>query len=547
MLRVTARLLLLLVFFLVLPSARADACRPFQQLGTLPPLTSSARYSALAYGDGVWVAVGGGGAIAVSSAGTSWQLNPSPGGDADLHDVVWADGRFLVVGDGVVLQGTSSGSSWAATPIDQGLDLYAVAWSGQRWVAVGADGAIVTSEDGASWTTVSSPASASLRGVAWGSNGFVAVGDDGQIATSSYGLTWDLRGPVAGFGAEGESLVAIAADHERYVAVGGGVASLIVSSADGVGWTVELVGAGGRDWLRDVASGAPGFLAVGALFGGSTLPVGLTSADGRQWKSMRIPGEGDAIAAAWGDGRWMVLAGSGPSAATADHCFESWLQVAANLPGASSSKWRTNLGVRNANSRAVVADLVFDPAGQATQADFEIPAGSQVVLEDVVGQIFQRTGKAPLVIRSDLPLAASARLFNSAPEGSYGQSMPAFDAGDAIRADCPQQLVQLRQLSGTARTNIQLTNIGEATTAATVELYADDGTMVDRYEVTIAPGELVQDLQPFVARAGRPDLGWGFAVVTAADSGAVVATASVIDERTNDPTTVQAVPLGSCE
>ncbi len=547
MLRTAAHLLLLLVSSLVLSSARAEACQPFQQLGALPPLAGSARYSALAYGDGAWVAVGGGGAIAVSSDGTSWQLTPSPGGGADLHDVAWADGRFVAVGDGVVLRGTGSGSSWVAAPIDQGLDLYAIAWSGQRWAAVGADGVIVTSDDGASWTAVSSPASATLRGVAWGPNGFVAVGDGGQIVASSYGLTWNLRGPAVGSGTEGESLVAIAADHERYVAVGGSIASLIVSSTDGVGWTEELVGAGGRDWLRDVADGAPGFLAVGALFGGSTLPVGLASADGRQWKSMRIPGEGDAIAAAWGDGRWMVLAGFGPSAVTADRCFESWLQVAANLPGASSSQWRTDLGVRNANSRAVAVDLVFDPAGQAAQVGFEVPAGSQVVLEDVVGQIFQRTGKAPLVIRSDLPLAASARLFNSAPEGSYGQSMPAFAAGDTIRAGCPQQLVQLRQVSGIARTNIQLTNIGEAATTATVELYADDGTVVARYEVSMAPGELVQELQPFVTRAGRPDLGWGFAVVTAADSGAIIATASVIDEHTNDPTTVQAVPLGTCQ
>jgi hypothetical protein len=49
---------------------------------------------------------------------------------------------------------------------------------------------------------------------------------------------------------------------------------------------------------------------------------------------------------------------------------------------------------------------------------------------------------------------------------------------------------------------------------------------------------LKQDLEPYKNRAGRPNLGWGFAVVEALEGEGLLVSASVIDSKTNDPTTI---------
>jgi len=59
-----------------------------------------------------------------------------------------------------------------------------------------------------------------------------------------------------------------------------------------------------------------------------------------------------------------------------------------------------------------------------------------------------------------------------------------------------------------------------------------------RYRVDLGARALVQDLEPYSRRAGRPDLGWGFGTVEVIEGGPVLMSASVVDSRTNDATTV---------
>jgi hypothetical protein len=49
-----------------------------------------------------------------------------------------------------------------------------------------------------------------------------------------------------------------------------------------------------------------------------------------------------------------------------------------------------------------------------------------------------------------------------------------------------------------------------------------------------------QDIEPFRNRANAPDVGWGFATVTVLKGTNIFTSASMIDSRTNDPTTVPA-------
>jgi hypothetical protein len=61
---------------------------------------------------------------------------------------------------------------------------------------------------------------------------------------------------------------------------------------------------------------------------------------------------------------------------------------------------------------------------------------------------------------------------------------------------------------------------------------------VGSYMLTVPSGRTVQDLQPFSARFGQANLGWGYATVTVTSGEGILASASVIDSRTNDATTI---------
>jgi hypothetical protein len=100
----------------------------------------------LAFGNGIFVAVGDGGTIVTSTDGMSW--TPEVSGSSELlFNVAFGDGTFVVVG----------GSQ---------------------------QGVIFTSTDGVNWTKRNSGTSASLSNVAYANGTFIAVGAGGTIVQS---------------------------------------------------------------------------------------------------------------------------------------------------------------------------------------------------------------------------------------------------------------------------------------------------------------------------------------------------------------------------
>ena len=75
-----------------------------------------------------------------------------------------------------------------------------------------------------------------------------------------------------------------------------------------------------------------------------------------------------------------------------------------------------------------------------------------------------------------------------------------------------------------------------------VTLYDTHGIELTSFDIgSIRLGEVVQELEPLANRAGRTDVGWAMAKVEVLSGSGVFASASVIDSRTNDPTTVAMV------
>lgn len=214
-----------------------------------------------------------------------------------------------------------------------------------------------------------------------------------------------------------------------------------------------------------------------------------------------------------------------------------WMDNAAHLAGQFGSQWRTDVAARNnGDAPASVQFRLHSRDGVKTHSGSIAPA-EQGVFEDLVGSMGY-TGKGCLEVRSDQPLLMSGRISNQGDEGTFGQYVQGHPFGDGLSQGESTWLLQLRQRQGVFRTNLSVANTGSAPAAVEVRLYDSAGTELTVFNLDLDPAELIQDTEPFRVRANRPNLGWGYAKVTATSGFGVLVSASVVDSVTNDATTV---------
>jgi hypothetical protein len=225
-----------------------------------------------------------------------------------------------------------------------------------------------------------------------------------------------------------------------------------------------------------------------------------------------------------------------PVACTSQYVY--WTEIAAANAGSAGSVWRTDVVARNAAGSIANVEFILhtDNAGMIT-AEGAIDAMSQGIFEDVVGDGLGFDGKGALEICSDQPLEVVARIYNTSDDGTFGQALNGIDYA-GLGTGASARLLGLRQVQGEFRTNINVTNTGMNEAEVAITLYATDGSEVHSYSLTVGSGMSVQDLEPFRTRASEPNVGWGFAEVEVVSGGGIITSASVIDSRTNDPTTI---------
>jgi len=289
-----------------LVTAPDGRCWSVAASGTSNTLTSAA------FGQGLLVIGGAHGTLRTSPDGVHWTARTS-GTARTISDLVFAEDRFVGVGTAGTILTSPDGVNWQARSLAP-VNLDAVAYGGGRYVAVGwsgTNGVILTSADGATnWTRVTVPgAELATWGVAYGAGRFVCAGYDqiasaGVILTSTNGLDWAvvtitnvnlartiLRG--AGYGG-GE-----------FVVVGGSGDDVILTSPDGLNWRERSPGLAPEE-LNRVRYCAGGFLAVG--YGGAI----ERSADGGECWTLVAPGPRDHFqGVAFGNNRFVAV---GPAA-----------------------------------------------------------------------------------------------------------------------------------------------------------------------------------------------------------------------------------------
>ena len=185
--------------FIVLAADGSIMSSPDTVTWTLGEAVGSGQWTSLAYSNGVYVAVGFGGAIATNTnaglqASSAWTPQASGVTTQDLYGVSSEGGLFVAVGKGGVLLTSPDGVAWTKQISNTANNLYQVAYDGANtYVGVGDAGTIITSPDGTNWALQTAITTQNLYAVAYGvSSKFVVVGGAGTILDSTIGSegTW---------------------------------------------------------------------------------------------------------------------------------------------------------------------------------------------------------------------------------------------------------------------------------------------------------------------------------------------------------------------
>ena len=203
-----------------------------------------------AYGEGVYVTAGGGGALARSADGLSWETGGDPGGE-HIRAVAYGDGVFVAVGASRRMV-SDDGLSITRDLSVAGADLNRIAFGqvaggSPTFVAAGAAGRVATSTDGGlTWLDqVVGGASAHQQVVFTGDEFVLANGS--ELWASPDGFAWSLRNasttvPFAGLGAR---------------LWGAGSGGLVGSTDGGFRWSTLRVADAGPGYSDGVVEGSP--------------------------------------------------------------------------------------------------------------------------------------------------------------------------------------------------------------------------------------------------------------------------------------------------
>jgi len=240
--------------------------------------------SAVAYGSGRWVAVGG--RIAHSEDGITWTAASVDGG---FSRVAYGNGRWIVAGGQGRMAHSEDGITWTVILAgDEGstfpgnASISAVAYGNGRWVAAGGSGRMAHSEDGITWAAIPGgtgegastfPAIGTffITGVAYGNGRWVAVGNMGRMAHSEDGITWTAI-PAGDWGGStfpvNSTIYGVTYANGIWLAFGGG--NRMARSMNGINWTAisDRVFPGATNpsaqWITGMAYGSGRWVGVGS-------------------------------------------------------------------------------------------------------------------------------------------------------------------------------------------------------------------------------------------------------------------------------------------
>ena len=335
-----------------------------------------------------------------------------------------------------------------------------------------------------------------------------------------------------------DATAATATDSHLDITVSGAASPVVITTTSplpagtvGVTYSLQFAatgGTGGYTW--SVVSGSLDGLSLST--GG--LLAGTPTASGDF--SLTVNVTDSANSTAQGTFAWRVNS-------SISYTYSTWVPMAAHNGGRNQSQWRSDLGLLNTGSATANVQISFFSTGGIVGNTTTVPAGTQSILTDVVGQL-GASGSGAIEVLSDQPLKITSRTYNQVssdascyPNATQGQDYPAVVASDGLAAGQSAYLAGLAE-NASYRCNIGLVNVGSGAATVLVELYDGAGTKLTDYTVPLAAGKWAQETQPFLNKAGQTAMDRGYAKITVQSGSGVFGFASVMDNLTNDPTTV---------
>lgn len=381
--------------------------------------------------------------------------------------------------------------------------------TGSVGVSAGA-GCTWTAASQASWLQITSGASGSgpgtvgyrvLQNTGSGSrSGTVTIaGRSFTVRQDALSCSYDIAPQSAAVGAEG------------------GVGMFNVDTSAGCTWTATT-----SNWWIDVTGGAAGV-------GPAPVSYRVTANPNPEPRTGRIAVAGHEVT--------IQQAGSeAPPAGASVH-----LGGVAHASGAGGSRWRTSLSLCNPGPDPAEVELTYRGAmGELAEAALTVPAYGSAAFDDVLSEAFglEASSVGAIELRPSSAVVATTRTYNVSSVGTFGQAMPAIEPADALRRNETGVLGRIERTAET-RTNIGLLNLGESTARVQIGFVSSAGFELGRVLEAEVPAHSWVQLNDAPGTAGLTTLegGWALLSVLTEDT-PVWAAASLVDNRTGDPTTV---------
>jgi len=214
----------------------------------------------------------------------------------------------------------------------------------------------------------------------------------------------------------------------------------------------------------------------------------------------------------------------------------AWVAAAAHAPGLQGSQWRSDLGLLNKQNSTASVTIRFHKGSQVYTLTKNVGAGIQKLLTDVIGMMGV-SGSGSLEISSSVPIYVTSRIYNEGSVGTFGQFLDGYSPDDGIGSGREVFLPQLSE-NNDFRSNIGFVNTSESSAGVEVDLFDSNGNEVGSFSETLAAGESLQSNRPFSEIAHRNNIKGGVARVKVTSGSGIIAYGSVIDNSTNDPTTI---------
>jgi hypothetical protein len=225
------------------------------------------------------------------------------------------------------------------------------------------------------------------------------------------------------------------------------------------------------------------------------------------------------------------------------------IQVA-RAAGVGTTFWTSNLTLSNPTAATVTAELAFTPRDADGSVDYEVatvdvPAGATRTIPDVLGTVFGLDTAAGSLELSPRRLQAWVRTSTPGGGGSYGQGYPMIAADDprVVSSDAPRTAAG-GVVRGGARSNLGLAELWGLESTVRVRLLDRDANELGATELTLRPFENTQinDVVRQLAGASTEIVEGRIEVELTDGGGRVAAALSIVDNGSDDPTTVVLEP-----